>query len=176
MLWRSIQRGPAMGSVLNDPDQRSFGNDQNQDWDMNEEYDSAVDLAEDQKKHVPDQSEPVISLFPQLSVDGVVICRGCALWSDQNVVVAATIEFSQLNSRNSAQGRGALGRRDSDRRKLSLSGSSNLGRRGEEPPMSPRSPSGNLPFSEHASNYSNNWKVPLPGARSVELGRNLGGE
>ncbi|KAH6667692.1 hypothetical protein B0J14DRAFT_170102 [Halenospora varia] len=173
-LWRSVQRSAAKGSVLNDPEHRGFSSVQNQDWDMNEEYDNAVELAADQMMYVPDQSEPVISLFPQLSVGGNVICRGCALWSDQNTVVAATIEFGQLNSRNPAQGRGALGRRDSDRRKLSFSGSSSLGRRGEDPSTSPRSPPGNPSFLEHANSYTNSWKMPLPAARSGELSGNVG--
>ena len=174
-LWRSVQRNATKCSVLNDPEHRGFGGVQNQNWDMNEEYDTAVELAADQMMYVPDQSEPVISLFPQLSVGRNVICNGCALWSDQNTVVAASIEFGQLNSRNSAQGRGVLGRRDSDRRKLSFSGSSSLGRRGEDPSMSPRSPSGNPSFLEHANSRTNSWKMPLPAARSGEVGGNVGG-
>ncbi|KAH9217255.1 hypothetical protein DL95DRAFT_522194 [Leptodontidium sp. 2 PMI_412] len=173
-LWRSIQRSVTKGSVSNDPDHGRFGAVQNQDWDMNDEYDSAVDLAADQMMHVPDQSEPVIPLFPQLSMGRKVICRGCALWSDQNTIVAASIEFGQLNFRNSAQGRGAQGRRDSDRRRLSLNGSSSLGR-GRDPSTSPRSPSGNPSFLEHTNTRTKNRKMPLSATPSGELGGNVGG-
>ncbi|KAF8855030.1 hypothetical protein BDZ45DRAFT_692946 [Acephala macrosclerotiorum] len=170
-LWRSVQRSASKGRVLNDPENRGFNGIEEQDWDLNEEYDQAVELTRDQIVH-PDERDPVISLFPQLSVGGSVICKGCALWSDQNAVVAANIEFGQLNSRHSAAGRGV---RDSDKQRLSFSGSSSLGRRVEDPLMSPRSQSGNQSFSDHANSRTNSWKMPLPGAQPGERGGSADG-
>lgn len=171
-LWRPVQRSASKGWVSNDPEIGGFRDGQDQIWDSNEEYDKAVELSEDQKAHIPDQADPLISLFPQLSVGEKSVYRGCALWSDQNAVVAANTEFNQWSSRNSAQGRG-LARRDSDKRRVSFSGSPVLGRRGED---SPRSPLGNQSFLEHTNSRTNNRRMTLPAAPLEEGSGGTGGE
>lgn len=170
-LWSSAQRSASKWRVLNDPELRGFNGIQEQDWGLNEEYDQAVELTGDQIMH-RDERDPVISLFPQLSVSGSVVYKGCVLWSDQNTVVAANIEFGQLNSRHSAPGRGV---RDSEKQRPSFSGSSSLGRRVEDPPISPRSQPGNQSFADHANSRTNSWKIPLPGAQPGERGGNADG-
>jgi hypothetical protein len=84
-----------------------------------------------------------------------VICLGYALWSSQNTIVAANIEYSQSTFWNSVHGRVGssireeITQRGSDRRKLSLSG----GRIGNSP-TPPGSPSGNQSFSDHVHSQS----------------------
>ncbi|KAF8851520.1 hypothetical protein BDZ45DRAFT_679085, partial [Acephala macrosclerotiorum] len=114
-LWRVVQRSSSKAWVTNDPDSSHYNNTQD-DWEQNEEYDTAVGLTSEQMSLKPDEEEPLIPLFPQVSMGGVVVCSGCALWSDQNAVVAASIEFSQTSARSTLQGR--MLRRD-DRRRLS---------------------------------------------------------
>lgn len=116
-LWRLVQRSTSKAWVTNDPDSRHYNTSQD-DWEQNEEYDTAVGLTSEQLSLKPDEEEPLIPLFPQISMGGEVVCSGCALWSDQNAVVAASIEFSQTNARSTMQGR--MLRRD-DRRRLSSS-------------------------------------------------------
>ncbi|KAI9769838.1 MAG: hypothetical protein M1840_003832 [Geoglossum simile] len=138
-------------------------NDPEPDWSEYKEYDTAVGLTAEQSLNIPAQSDAIMSLFPQVSMDDKVICPGYALWSSQNTVVAANIEYSQSNLRNSAYGRtgsirGGTIRRGSDRRKPSLSGSSTVGGRMGDIPTPLGSPSGNQSFSEHA--HSRSMTIP----------------
>jgi hypothetical protein len=154
-LWRPVQRSAVRGVVENDPEP---------DWSEYKEYDTAVGLTAEQAPNVPAQSDAIMSLFPQVSMDDNVICPGYALWSSQNTVVAANIEYSQSNLRNSAYGRtgsirGGTIRRGSDRRKHSLSSSSTVGGRTGDIPTPLGSPSGNQSFSEHARSRS----MTIPG-------------
>ncbi|KUJ14163.1 uncharacterized protein LY89DRAFT_736210 [Mollisia scopiformis] len=134
-LWKLVQRSEAKAWVTNDPEYGRHNDDQD-GWDQNEEYDTAVGLTNEQMSHIPDQVEPIMSLFPQVSIGKEVICPGCALWSDQNTVVAASIEFGQTNSRTALQGRW-MTRRDSERRRLSSGGSPRKAEDFSKPPLSP---------------------------------------
>jgi len=133
-LWQSVQRSASKSWVTNDPESRHYNNDQD-NWEQNEDYDTAVGLTNEQKSQIPEDDEPLIPLFPQVSMGNDVIYPGCALWSDQNAVVSASIEFSQT-SRSVLLGR--MVRRDSDRRRMS-SGAWKV----EDPSKPPLSPSAN---------------------------------
>ncbi|KAI9858939.1 MAG: hypothetical protein M1813_007241 [Trichoglossum hirsutum] len=167
-LWRPIQRSAMKGVVENDPEA---------DWSEYKEYDTAVGLTAEQASNVPAESDAIMSLFPRVFIGADVICPGYALWSSQNTIVAANIEYSQSTSRNSVHGRvgssirGGITRRGSDRRKLSLSGGGigNL----QTPPGSPL---GNQSFSDHVRSRS----LTIPGVPLGEderlPGGNPGGE
>lgn len=131
-LWRDVQRSASKSWVTNDPDSRHYNNDQD-NWEQNEYYDTAVGLTSGQQSQIPDDDEPLIPLFPQISMGNDVVYPGCALWSDQNVVVAASVEFSQT-SRSTMQAR--MIRRDSERRRLS-SGAVWKENDPSKPPLSP---------------------------------------
>jgi len=163
-LWRHVQRN----------EERGFAEiEQNQEWDIYEDYDTAMRLSAEQEALIPDPPDAIMPLFPQVSIGDDVVFQGCALWSSQSTVVAANMEYNQSNSRNPAHARagssirGGIIRRGSDRRKLSLSGG-----RAEDMPTSPRTPSGNYSFLDHAQNR----KLSLPGARLGELGGSPGGK
>jgi hypothetical protein len=145
-LWRPVQRSAMKGVVENDPEP---------DWNEYKEYDTAVGLTAEQASNVPAESDAIMSLFPRVFIGHDVICPGYALWSSQNTVVAANIEC-QSTIRNSVHGRtggsirGGIMRRGSDRRKLSLSGSSTIGGRMGNTPTPPGSPQGTQSFSDHS--------------------------
>ncbi|RFU24752.1 hypothetical protein B7463_g11586, partial [Scytalidium lignicola] len=92
-LWRTVQRSAIKGQVRNKPEHSIFNDSEDPFWGQNEDYnDSSVEVPDDQ---IPPQEEPVMSLFPQVLLGSNVVYNGCALWSDQKVVVAANIEFIQ---------------------------------------------------------------------------------
>lgn len=169
-LWRIVQRSEKKGEVSNDPEYLGSSGAQEQCWASNEVYDNEVVLTGDQTSHISDL-DPVMPLFPRLSIGEKVIYRGCALWSDQNAVVAGSFEFVQMNSRNSAQSRGHA-RRDSDRRRLSFNASPTLGRRGDD---SPRSPLSNQSFADRAHSRTNSRTISLPATLLAEAGGSGGG-
>jgi hypothetical protein len=167
-LWRPVQRSAMKGAVESDPEP---------DWSEYKEYDTAVGLTAEQASNVPAESDAIMSLFPRVFIGDDVICPGYALWSSQNIIVAANIEYSQSTLRNSVHGRaggsirGGITRRGSERRKLSLGG----GRMGNSP-TPPGSPLGNQSFSDHVRSRS----MTIPGAPLGDdekiSGGNPGGE
>ncbi|KAE8443748.1 hypothetical protein EG329_001428 [Mollisiaceae sp. DMI_Dod_QoI] len=133
-LWKSIQRSATKACVTNDPEYRRLNNE-DETWDINEEYDTAIGLTNEQMSQIPQEVEPLIPLFPMVTIGKNIISPGCALWSDQNSVVAASIEFAHMNSRSSP-GRWMV-RRESERRRLSSSGSQRKPEDPSKPPLSP---------------------------------------
>lgn len=127
-LWRLVQRSTVRAWVDMDPDQ---------DWGKYRDYDTAMGSNADKAVHI--LSNPTEPLFPRVFIGGDVVCQGYALWSDQNTVVAAGIEYSQLKSPNSTHvrtgsGRGGLMSRGGDGRRPSLSGSTTIGGRAGNTP------------------------------------------
>jgi len=153
-LWKTVQRSAKKASVTNNPEYMHHNDDQMSSWDLNEEYDTAVGLTNEQMSHIPDQPEPIMPLFPQVCIGKDMIYPGCALWSDQNTVVAACIEFEQTNMRTALQGRW-VARKIGDRRRLS---------RSEEPSKPPLSPSAAYnSILERADSRSGGRRIPLIG-------------
>jgi hypothetical protein len=85
-LGRPVQRSAIKRMVENDPEV---------DWSEYREYDTAVVLTAEQASNVPAESDAIISLFPRMLIGDDVICPGYALWSSQNMIIAANIEYSQ---------------------------------------------------------------------------------
>ncbi|RFU28229.1 hypothetical protein B7463_g8102, partial [Scytalidium lignicola] len=145
-LWRSVQKSPQRAYVENMPDQ---------DWDSYRDYDTAIELKPDQAVHVPDQTDTILSLFPQVSIGEEIICPGYALWSGQATVVAADIEYLQSAPRNltnsrTSSFRGGPSRWDTSRRKSSINGTMNTGNGPEDPSMSPKAGIGSQTYLDHA--------------------------
>lgn len=135
-LWTPVQRSATAAEVDNDPIE---------DWGEYKDYDTAMTLTTDQAVHVPAQSDPIMSLFPRVSIGSDSICRGCALWSTQNTVVAANVEYNQL-SRASAHGRAGIIRRGTEKRRPSLGSPSAGWGKAEDTSTSPKSPPRDLSF------------------------------
>jgi hypothetical protein len=136
-LWGPIQRSAVRAWVCNDMEQ-------DWNWGKYKDYDTAMGSQTDQGMRVP--SNPTEPLFPGISIGDDLVCQGFALWSDQNAVVAAGIEYSQLKSPNpthtrTGSGRGGMVRQSSDKRRLSSSGSTTAGSRQGDSPASPRNQS-----------------------------------
>jgi hypothetical protein len=136
-LWAPVQRSATAAEVDNDPVE---------DWSEHKDYETPMALTADQAFHVPAQSDPIMSLFPRVSIGSDDICKGYALWSTQATVVAANVEYNQPSSRASTYGRTGFTRRGTERRKLSLSSSSAGWGRPENMSTSPTSPSRDLSF------------------------------
>lgn len=137
-LWAPVQRS-AISAVVED--------DLEQDWGKHKDYDTAMGLNADQVVRVP--SNPIELLFPRVSIGDDVVCQGYALWSGQDTVVAAGMEYSQLKSPNpthtrTSSGRGGTMRRSNDRRRPSSSGSVS-----SRPGDSPTSPRNQQSFVDH---------------------------
>jgi hypothetical protein len=144
-LWGPLQRS-AMRARVDDNVEKDW------DWEKYKDYDTAKGPNADQAAH--GLSYPLEPLFPRVSIGDDVICPGYALWSGQNVLVAAGIEYSQLKSSNpshtrTGSSRGGLARQGtgSDRRRQGSSGSASAGGRPGDSPTSPRTQS----FADHAS-------------------------
>ncbi|KFX96519.1 hypothetical protein O988_05267 [Pseudogymnoascus sp. VKM F-3808] len=146
-LWSSVQMSAVRAWVDNEPEN---------DWGTFEDYDALVDSTPDPMKHVLVPPNPTDSLFPRVSIGDDIICQGYALWSSQNMVVAAGLECSQAKSPILSHGRlsssrGALARRGSDRRRLSSSTSSAIGDGWTDMPTAPGAQRGHHSFSDHVT-------------------------
>jgi hypothetical protein len=131
-LWRPVQRSATSAVVDNDLEP---------DWGKHKDYDTAMGSNADQVVQVP--SNPIEPLFPRVSIGDDILCQGYALWSGQNTVVAAGIEYSQLKSPSSmhtrtGSGRVGLTKQGNDRR---LSSSGSVSSRPGDTPASPRNQS-----------------------------------
>lgn len=136
VLWRQVQRNGERGLVLNDPDE---------DWE-GYDYETAVASpgSPDQVGDFHHEGDAIMSLFPQVSINGFIVCPGYALWSTQKMVEAANLELGPLTA-SGAQG--VLTRRSAGKRRYStvtLSGDRAIA----TPPASPRSQSRS--FLEHS--------------------------
>ena len=140
-LWRPVQR-----STLKVVASTEYGGKQ---WDIYEDYDASIALSAEQNVHRPLTPSFSMALFPQVyfySEPPIPIHNGYALFSDQNIAVAAYIEFKDYamirEARNGLQSdkngsNSALSRSGSLRhtRKTSISASS------EQLQTSPKTPS-----------------------------------
>jgi hypothetical protein len=139
-LWGPVQRSAVRAFVDNDPEE---------DWTKYGDYDTPLGPNTDQAVSVP--SDPIQPLFPQVSIGDNVVCQGYALWSDQNAVIAAGVEYSQMRHPNKTHARtnsgngGVIGR-SNDRRRPS--NATTVGSKPVDMPMPPK----NQSFAEHASN------------------------
>jgi hypothetical protein len=155
-LWKLVQKSDTRGRANNDPEETALDDGQKESWEENEEYSSAVKLSAEQRARHLHPADHVMSLFPRILIGSELVYGGCALWSDQSVVVAASEE-------SFAQGPGGITRRDSNRRRLSSSGS--IGGGSVVGVSSTRS-SGKQSFSERA----NSRNMPLLIAQRIEPG------
>lgn len=160
-IWKHVQRSPERVLVENEPDQ---------DWGVYEDHDTSVGLPAEQTAHILDEQAAITPLFPRVSIENFIISEGYALWANQNTVIAANFEYSQLNSRSPAHGRtnsdtrGSI-RRGGDRRRLSLAGSLAGDRRFEDASTSPRTLSGYQSFLNHAEGRKMSFPGGHDGAR-----------
>jgi hypothetical protein len=139
-LWGPVQRSAVRAFVENEPEE---------DWTKYRDYDTPMGPSTDQAVSVP--SDPIQPLFPRVSIGNDVVCQGYALWSDQNAVIAAGVEYSQMRHPNKTHartnsGNGGVTGRSNDRRRPSIS--TTVGSKPVDTPMPPRSQS----FAEHVSN------------------------
>ncbi|KFZ25091.1 hypothetical protein V502_00433 [Pseudogymnoascus sp. VKM F-4520 (FW-2644)] len=114
-----------------------------------------LDRILDDKRELEGKLNSKISevLAKDRSVGDDTICQGYALWSSQNMVVAAGLEYSQAKSAILSHGklssRGVVARRGSDRRRLSLSSSSAVGDGWADTPTPVGAQPGHHSFSDH---------------------------
>ncbi|KAH8812670.1 hypothetical protein F5884DRAFT_314917 [Xylogone sp. PMI_703] len=132
-LWRFVQRSPQRATIENAP---------SQDWDSFKDYDTAIALQPDEAKHIPEQTEAILALFPQVSIGEELICPGYALWTAQSTVVASDIEYLHSAPRSSTSRtnsfHGNLTRWDSTRSKLSRSTTVAVASSADVSPVSPK--------------------------------------
>ncbi|KAL5349554.1 hypothetical protein ACLOAV_005849 [Pseudogymnoascus australis] len=93
-LWSPVQRSAVRACVDNEPEQ---------DWDSFKDYDGLVDSTPDQMKQVLIAPNPIDSLFPRISIGDDIICQGYALWSSQNMVIAAGLDLGTSKAYASAK-------------------------------------------------------------------------
>lgn len=97
-IWQVVQRSeipPSVSDFKEDPGTWEESTDKCND------YDDLVTLKEEQEVYRPPLVDPYILLFPRISVGQDIIHRGTALWSDQNVVVAAHISYQGYGKQRS---------------------------------------------------------------------------
>lgn len=145
-LWRLVQKSPRRIVVENTP---------NQDWDGFRDYDTAVQIPDDQAVHIADQSDTLLSLFPRISIFDDIICPGYALWSSQSIVVAADIEYLQSAPRNITNSRTSSVRCgsskwDTSRRKASVNDTTLSRDRMEDTSSSPEARGASKLYLDHA--------------------------
>ncbi|KFY67382.1 hypothetical protein V496_01573 [Pseudogymnoascus sp. VKM F-4515 (FW-2607)] len=146
-LWSPVQRSAVRAYVDNEPEHG---------WDSFKDYDGLMDSTSDQMKQAQIPQNPIDSLFPRISIGDNIICQGYALWSSQNMVVAAGLEYSLAKSPILAHGRlsssrAAVARQGSDRRRLSSSTSSAIGDGWTDTPAPPVAQRGHHSFSDHVT-------------------------
>jgi hypothetical protein len=115
-----------------------------EEWELYEEHDSAIDLNEKHKAYSDVQEEvPTDALFPRVYFGSEVIFEGYALWAHQRTVVAAAVELSKNRSqparrRTNSSNYGGTSQDDRGRRP-NLSSAVTAAGRQEDSPTSPRS-------------------------------------